>query len=164
MKVEPKEIGVVDLSTLKELGFIPSEERLLRGPVAIYECIEEIPCDVCVWACPFKAVSKSHLTSLPRVDFDRCTGCTLCAAKCPGQAIFVVNLARKDGYAYVSLPYELNPPPRRGAKAVLLSREGRELGIGEVVGFYEDNRTYLVTVKVDRSLALEVRAIRVLEG
>ncbi len=154
--------GVISLDKLSELGYIPPEERLLRGPVAIFECVEEIPCNVCVAACPFKAVMMKRIVDLPRIDFDKCTGCTLCVAQCPGQAIFVVDASKQGGEAYLSLQYDLSDPPKPGDEVTLLSREGTPLGSGRVIKVYRHKRSeaYVVTLAVPRNLMMDVRAFR----
>jgi len=34
------------------MGNFPSEERLLKGFVAVHECYQDIPCNPCVESCP----------------------------------------------------------------------------------------------------------------
>lgn len=159
-----KETGVVDLSTLINMGYVPEEARLRKGPVAIYECVEEIPCNVCVFSCPFNAVSKDKITSLPQVDFSKCTGCGVCVGRCPGLAIFVVDVSKEGGMGYVTLPHELLPAPSRNDEVLLLDREGREVGRGTVVRVYRDKitRSWVVTVSVPKDLVMVVRAIKVI--
>ncbi len=155
---EYKRTGIITVNELKRLGLLPSEERLRKGPVAIAECPEQIPCNICVDACPFKAISMNTINDIPRIDWDKCIGCGVCVAKCPGLAIFVVDLSRKDK-ALVTVPHEFLPAPRRGDEVVLLGRDGGRLGRGRVVKVWEYNRTWIVTVEVPRELAMEVRAI-----
>ncbi|MCC6032993.1 MAG: 4Fe-4S binding protein [Desulfurococcaceae archaeon] len=160
-----KESGVVDLDTLARMGYVPSEERLRRGPVAIYECVEEIPCNVCVFSCPFNAVTKNKITDLPKIDFSKCTGCGVCVGRCPGLAIFVVDVSREGDVGYVTLPHELLPAPSKGSEVLLLDREGREVGRGTVTKVYRDKitRSWVVTLSVPKDLVMVVRAIRVIK-
>jgi Fe-S-cluster-containing hydrogenase component 2 len=84
--------GFLSNDELIKLPGFPSKERLDKGPVAIIECAQEIPCNPCVESCPFDAIVISGpITELPRLDASKCTGCGSCIAVCPGQAIFVVN-------------------------------------------------------------------------
>lgn len=155
---EYKKTGVITLEELKQMGLIPPEERLRKGPVAIAECPEEIPCNICVDACPYKAISMETINAIPRIDWDKCTGCSICVSKCPGLAIFVVDLSKQDK-AYVTLPHEFLPIPKKGDEVILLSRYGERVGKGKVVKVWEYNRTWVVTVEVPKELAMEVRAI-----
>jgi len=59
--------GVIELRELKELGLLPPEERLKKGPVAILECPEQIPCNICVSYCGLKAIKMDKITDIPRV-------------------------------------------------------------------------------------------------
>lgn len=160
-----KETGVVDLDTLTKMGYVPDETRLRKGPVAIYECVEEIPCDVCVFSCPFNAVSKNKITDLPQIDFSKCTGCGVCVGRCPGLAVFVVDVSKGEHAGYVTLPHELLPAPSRNDEVVLLDREGREVGRGTVTRVYRDKmtRSWVVTVSVPKDLVMVVRAIKVIK-
>ncbi|KAA0004004.1 MAG: 4Fe-4S dicluster domain-containing protein [Thermoplasmata archaeon] len=153
---EYERTGVISIEEIR----VPSEEQLKRG-VAITECIQEIPCNPCVDACPVNAISMEDINSPPFVDYDRCTGCAQCAAVCPGLAIFVVKL--EDESALITLPYEFLPLPEKGEEVEALDREGRGVGKAIVrrVVKKKDN-TALVTVSVDRKLAMDVRNIRVL--
>jgi Fe-S-cluster-containing hydrogenase component 2 len=74
-----EEDGVLELKDLN----LPSEERLKKGPTAIIECIENIPCDPCVDACPFNAISMEKITDIPEIDYEKCTGCGTCISMCP---------------------------------------------------------------------------------
>ncbi len=157
---EAKKTGVISLKDLEKCGLLPPEERLKKGPVAILECIERIPCDICVDGCPVGAISMKSIIDLPQVDFDKCTGCGNCVLICPGLAAFVVDLSPPDK-ALVTIPHEMLPEPEVGKMAILLTREGKEVGKGKIVRVVERNKTYAVTVEVPKEYAMEVRAVRV---
>lgn len=150
--------GVVELEELARLNMLPPEERLRRGPAAVLECPEMIPCNICVPYCPTRAIRMERLIDLPVVDWERCTGCGMCVAVCPGLAAFVVDLSGED-CDYVTVPHELLPVPRVGEEVILLSRRGERIGRGTVVRAWERNRTYVVTVRVPKGLGMEVRAV-----
>lgn len=158
-----RETGVVDLIELEKLGLLPPPERLRKGPVAILECPEEIPCNICVPYCPTRAISMEGVTGLPRVYWDRCTGCGVCVAVCPGLAAFVVDLSKEDA-DYVTVPHEMLPVPAKGEEVVLLDRWGKRIGKGTVIRVWERNKTYVVSVKAPKGLGMEVRAIWVKRG
>ncbi len=153
-----KETGIISLDELKKLGLLPPEDRLKKGPVVIIECPEEIPCNICVDACPHGAISMEKIYSLPKVDWNKCIGCGVCVPKCPGLAIFVIDASREDK-AYVTLPYELLPPPRKGMNVKLLGRDGRVVGEGYIVKVWNHEKTWVVTVEVPKELVMEVRSI-----
>lgn len=155
-----KETGVISLDEMKKYGLLPSSERLNKGPVAIIECPEQIPCNICASACPFHAISMEKVYEIPRLDENKCIGCGVCVAKCPGLAIFVIDLSRRDK-AYITLPYEMLPKPVKGGKAKLLNREGAVVGEGIIVKAWEYDKTWVVTVEVDKELWFDVRAIRI---
>jgi len=149
--------GYLEVEELRSMGLVPPPERMERGPVAVAECVEEIPCDICAAVCRLGAVSVESLRGRPRIDWDRCTGCGVCVGACPGQAMFVVSLAGGEGR--VTLPYEFLPRLAPGMRVKLLGRRGEELGVGEVERVFEVNKTQVVTVKVPRELVMEVRAV-----
>lgn len=153
-----RETGIIEIDELNTLGLLPPSERFKKGPVAILECPENIPCNICVPFCPTKAISMTGINDLPRVEWNKCTGCGICVAVCPGLAGFVVDLSKKDS-DYVTLPHELLPKPKRGDQVILLNRAGEKVGVGIVERVWERNKTNVVTVRVPKGLGMEVRAI-----
>ncbi len=129
------------------------------------ECVEHIPCNPCASACPRQAITiTGGLTELPRVDFEKCNGCTVCIARCPGLAIFVVNYNYSKTEATVTLPYEMLPRPVVGDKVEALDRSGRNVALGRVVRVQDtkaQDRCAVVTVAVPKHLWNKVRSIRV---
>ena len=101
-------VGFLNSAELKEAGRYPSEERLKKGPVAVIECCQNIPCNPCETACKFGAITVGDLiTNLPVLDESKCVGCGVCLTKCPGLAIFVVD--KSKDMATVSFPFEYLP-------------------------------------------------------
>ncbi|HID24859.1 MAG TPA: 4Fe-4S dicluster domain-containing protein, partial [Thermoplasmata archaeon] len=113
----------------------------------------------CVDACPVNAISMNDINDPPVIDYDRCTGCGTCIAVCPGLAIFLVKIQGDE--AFVSLPYEFLPIPKVGEKVEMLDREGKKRGEAEVMKVKKIGKTAVITVAVDKNLAMEVRNIRV---
>lgn len=154
--------GIISPEELVPL--IPSEDRLKKGPVAIVECIQDIPCDPCVSACPRHAITmKAGITDQPHIDQNVCNGCTLCVASCPGLAIFIVNLAHAPRAATVTLPYEMLPVPKEGEIVQALDRSGKVVGEAKVLKVMKNkkyDRTLTVTIEVPKDQAMNVRAIR----
>ena len=137
---------------------MPIERQLKKG-VAVIECVQEIPCDPCVAICPVNAVSMKDINDIPKVDFDRCTGCKRCVGICPGLAIFVVKTV--DDKALITLPYEFLPVPEDGDTVKALDREGKTRGAAKVMKVNRNGRTTVITIEVEKDLAMEVRNIRV---
>ena len=68
------ETGIPTFDDIKSV--MPSDERFAKGPVVVVECFQEIPCDPCVDACKFNAITKpKDINDLPVVDFEKCNGC-----------------------------------------------------------------------------------------
>jgi len=146
--------GVLSTKDLK----LPSKEHLEKG-VAIIECIQEIPCDPCVASCPVNAISMKNINALPVVDFEKCIGCGKCVGSCPGLAIFVIKI--KDDEALITLPYEFLPVPEVGDTVKTLDRWGKIRCDGKVKRFHKKGKTMVITIKVRKDLAMEIRNIRV---
>lgn len=146
------------------MGNFPSEERLLKGFVAVHECYQDIPCNPCVESCPVHAISMEKLTSPPVIDFDKCTGCGNCVASCPGLAIFLLSL--KNGDAQVTIPYEMINVPEKGEKVDGLDRYGKKVCDAQVVrvvklpSLDKTSKTTLVTLEIPREQLPVVRSFR----
>lgn len=158
-----REDGALELREVKGCPGWPGEECLERRKVAVLECVEDIPCNPCEVACPTGAiVVGAPITNLPRIDGDKCTGCGLCVAVCPGLAIFLVERNRADGRATVTLPFELLPLPRAGDAVRAMDRQGRFLCEATVLKVHDAkkyDRTRVVTISVERRFSDEARAI-----
>ena len=132
-----------------------------KGKIAVVECVEDIPCDPCVTACPTEALTMDSLIGKPVLIPERCEGCGLCIAECPGLAIFVVDFDYTDSEALVMLPYEFLPLPQKGEKVDLLDREGKKCGKGQILKVRtHKNLTTVLSVVVPKNLALTVRNVR----
>jgi Fe-S-cluster-containing hydrogenase component 2 len=160
---EYEKTGTVTLEYLKKLGNVPPEERLRKGPVAMTECVQDIPCNPCSEVCPTKSIHMDNINDRPKIDFDTCIGCTLCMQVCPGLAIFMLDKSKEK--PRLTIPYEMLPMPERGDIVKLLNREGEEIGEGKVVALLFPDKRYksaLVTVEVDDDMLLyEARNLRV---
>lgn len=143
----------------------PSAERLAQGPVAIIECFQRIPCNPCATACRRGAILPfEDINNTPQLEAERCNGCALCVASCPGLAIFVLDMTYDDENALIKIPYEFLPLPRVGATVAALNRAGEKVGRGAVVQVQNPpafDRTALIHLAVAKDLAHEVRNILV---
>lgn len=151
------ENGVLDLTDIRR----PSPERLAKGRVAVIECIQHIPCNPCVDICPQKAIQiPGEITNLPIVDFDKCNGCGLCVANCPGLAIFLVNETFSENSAEVGIPYEFVPLPEKGDIVTALNRAGKPVATAtvlRVVNVARYDRTAIVYLAVPKAMAMDIR-------
>ncbi len=158
-----KNTGIITPEELKNV--LPPQTRLAKGPVAVIECLQDIPCDPCVSACPVKAIQmKSGITDRPQLDFEKCTGCGACVPKCPGLAIFIVNMKQQTaGMATLSLSYELLPVPAKDSEVEALDRSGKALCKARVVRVANPpayDRTAVVTIEIPADRINDIRAIR----
>jgi len=164
VKSTPDNPGVIEEKKLKSSSGYPSAQVLKGKAVVVIECIEEIPCNPCEVACSSGAIKVgTPITNLPVLIPEECTGCGRCIAECPGLAVFVVNLNYSKDKGTVALPYEFLPTPEKGAEVILLTREGKKVGKGEVVKIIPPqrrNHTAVVTVAMDKKLVSGVRTIR----
>jgi len=160
-----REDGALELREVRACPGWPGEGCLDSRKVAVLECVEDIPCNPCEAVCPTGAiVVGAPITNLPRILGEKCTGCGLCVAVCPGLAIFVVDRNHAEGFAAITLPYELLPLPRAGEEVRALDREGRFLCLAKVLRVHEArkyDRTRVVTVSVARRFCDEARGIEV---
>lgn len=146
-------------------GVMPDKERMEKGPVAIAECFQNIACNPCTKACPKKAIQmEPDINARPVINPELCIGCGLCVAKCPGLAIFVVDMTYSEEMALVQLPFEFLPVPRAGQYVCGLNRAGEEQGWFEVIKARnggKENLTWVLSLAVPKALAMEVRNIRI---
>ncbi len=132
-------------------------------PVAVLECWEEIPCDPCVTACKTGAISMSNLSGLPVLEIEKCTGCGLCAAVCPGLAIFILGTDYDEKNGTVTFPYEFLPLPEKGARVTGTDKLGKSVCSVEVIKVVcpsSYRKTNLVTVLVPKEHLDVVRGIK----
>ncbi len=157
--------GALNTKEVQSCPGWPGQDCLDQKRVAVLECVEDIPCNPCEVACPTGAITiGTPITNLPTILGEKCTGCNLCVAICPGLAIFVVEKNYSDEFAAVSLPFELLPLPKEGQIVRALDRAGTFLCQAEVVRVQKAkrfDRTSVVTVCVEREFSDDARSIEV---
>lgn len=156
--------GIPSEEELRNSPGYPAPEAFERGPIAVIECVQEIPCNPCELACAQGAIVVGKpITNLPRFDPEGCTGCGLCLAQCPGLAIFLVHLHYSDEEALVTFPYEYLPRPREGDRVDAVNRAGEVVCQGRVVKVWAArafDQTLVVSIAIPKAFAHEVRGIR----
>lgn len=137
------------------------EATVNRGPKAVIECTEDIPCNPCATCCSKNAITLKgdSIIDLPVIDESLCNGCGICVAKCPGMAIFVVDQDKGE----VSFPYEFLPLPEKGQSVEATDRQGKVICQGEVSRVMQSKQfdhTTVMTIAVPPEYVDEVRGIR----
>ncbi len=142
----------------------PSLERINRGPVAVVECWQKIPCNPCQTACPSGAIRiGDDINEIPRRAEDACTGCGLCVAKCPGLSILIVDGSRSPETVEFRIPYEFLPLPAPGETVIGLDRAGQPICKAKVLKVMNPpafDRTPVISLEVERKYLYEFRNFR----
>ena len=136
------------------------------GLFPVIRCTQEIPCDPCIHVCPkdMIAMKGDEVFGVPEVVGDSCTGCTLCAAVCPGLAITLVDMRSPGADALVTVPFEvLEEQVQTGSVVDAVDVDGAvvaKAAVTKVMRRKAYDRTLLVTLKVPRDEATLVAGFR----
>lgn len=152
--------GYITVEELRNTVTLPSMERMRKGPVAVPECPQRIPCSPCMDICPSGAITMENINDIPVVNYDKCIGCGLCVQICPGLAIFMVGYI--NGKATVTMPYEFIPVPEINEKVILHDRKGEKVGFGTVKSVLSSENvgnTTVITVEIPKELIWDTRHI-----
>ncbi len=127
---------------IQEEPFVPDPERQEARPFVIIDCLYGFACNPCAFACPQGAITKSSTSTIPQIDYDKCTGCMDCVYQCPGLAIFGYGL-KKD---WLFLPIEYTAPEK--AEVYIVDNNGNKLGEGIIERILKKpNKTDIARVK-----------------
>lgn len=163
MKAGVKFTGIPSEEELYSSPGVPSDERLDKGPIAFIECVQEIPCNPCEKACPFGAITVGRpITNLPQLDGEKCTGCGVCIAQCPGLAIFRVHKNYTETTALVDFPYEYLPLPEVGEIVPCGDRSGAYVADGKVISVKNPKAydgTTVIRVEIPKDYCKIIRTI-----
>jgi Fe-S-cluster-containing hydrogenase component 2 len=142
----------------------PSVERINKGPVAVVECYQKIPCNPCQTACPVGAIRiGDDINNIPERDENLCGGCGVCVAKCPGLSIMIVDGSKSADTVEFRIPYEFLPLPEPGETVTGLDRAGQPICkalVKRVMNPASFDRTPVVTLEVDRAYLYDFRNFR----
>jgi Fe-S-cluster-containing hydrogenase component 2 len=157
------EDGIIRVEELEALHLVPPLARLRdKRPIAMIECVQEIPCNSCAMACKLGAIRMENVNAIPTIDYTKCIGCISCIMVCPGQAIFLLKAA--EGLGQITMPYEFRSVPKIGDSVHALDREGKVLGEAKVIRVFPADRndgTALLTIQVPEHWLFTARAISV---
>ena len=151
----------IDVKDLKDKCGFPSMERIKKGPVAIIECPEEIPCNPCETICKKEAIKVGDpITNCPVLYADKCDGCGMCIAICPGLAVFTIDYNYSDDKAAISIPNEMLTLPEKGDTVDALDRNGEVVCEAEVIRVRNpksNDNTAIVTIAIPKEHIDKVR-------
>jgi thioredoxin reductase/Fe-S-cluster-containing hydrogenase component 2 len=130
-------------------------------PIPIIECLQYIPCNPCETSCPSHAIIVGKpITNLPKLVPDKCTGCGMCVACCPGLAIVLLDMTFSNTEALVTIPYEYLPIPQVGDAVDAVNRHGKTLCKAKVIRIRNPKifaGTALVSIAVPKQVAKEIK-------
>jgi len=159
--------GIISKKDLETSPGYPSKKYLKKGPVAVIECTEEIPCNPCETVCKRGAIIVGEpITNLPRIDPEKCNGCGLCIPICPGLAIFLVDATYSKDEAAISFPHEYLPLPKEGDEVEAVNRKGEVVCKGKVLKVRNPksyDHTPVITITIPKKYVDEVRGIKRLQ-
>ncbi len=155
--------GIPSAEELAKAPGVPARSEMNKGPVAVIECVQEIPCNPCEAACPSGAITVgSDITKLPVLDAEKCIGCGNCLAHCPGLAITLVNVNYSETEAAVSFPFEYLPLPKVGDEVNAVNRGGEAVCKGNVLSVrmpQSYKQTCIVTIAIPKKYVEDVRSM-----
>jgi sarcosine oxidase subunit alpha len=135
----------------------------------VIRCVQEIPCNPCVAACPEGLITMGDsIMNLPEYH-GVCLGCGECVTVCPGLAISLVcnDYDPTGEKALLMLPFEfsLDRVPL-GSEVRTVDLEGRPVGTGLVVAVRErpeQDRRHVLLVEVPAAEKLRVAGFTIRE-
>ncbi len=156
--------GVPSKTELMKCPGMPSEEVMRCKKIPRIECVQEIPCNPCEGVCPTGAIYVGdNITDLPILSADKCTGCGLCVANCPGLAITMIDKSKSDTHAIIDFPFEYIPLPNKGDIVKAVGRDGEVLCDGKIINVKKlkaYDSTTVVSMEVPMEFADDVVSMK----
>ena len=156
--------GIPSEEELKNSPGLPTAERMAQGRVACVECVQEIPCNPCESICRFGAITVGEqITSLPVLHGEKCTGCGLCVANCPGLAITILDQNYSETQATIDFPFEYLPLPKEGDTVEAVGRDGMTVCPGTIVKVTKINAyagTAVIRMAIPKEHIMTVRSMK----
>ena len=135
---------------------LPGKERMWSKGFVQIDCLYGFACNPCSFACKYGAIEKSSTSTVPKIDYDKCTGCMRCVYQCPGLAIFGYQLNKN----WLFLPIEYKAG--EGEEVFLVNNNGEILGEGIIEKISKNlNKTNVARVK---ATTLEGEALTEVRG
>jgi glycine/D-amino acid oxidase-like deaminating enzyme/Fe-S-cluster-containing hydrogenase component 2/bacterioferritin-associated ferredoxin len=121
----------------------PTAERAELKAFPVIDCLYGFACNPCTFACPNNAITKNSTSDVPKVDYDKCTGCMECVYQCPGLAIFGMNPKAK--VVFLPIEFAMKAP----TEVFLVDNDGKKIGEGTLQKVLsKPNKTNVAMVKV----------------
>ncbi|MFZ5943565.1 MAG: NADH-quinone oxidoreductase subunit I [Bacillota bacterium] len=159
-----KKSGAPNWEEISNSPGFPKEVYWKKGPVIFMECVEEIPCNPCESSCPRGAIKVGKpITNLPILDAEKCIGCSLCVAACPGLAIYLKDYSYSEKEGTITFPYEYYPLPEKGEEVLLVDEMGNDVCSGIVLKISipkQFNHTPLITASFPKKYFLNVKSMK----
>ncbi|MFA5850751.1 MAG: FAD-dependent oxidoreductase [Bacteroidales bacterium] len=136
--------------------YVPTSERMNAKGFVQIDCLYGFACNPCAFACKYGAITKTSTSTVPQIDFDKCTGCMQCVNQCPGLAIFGYQFNKN----WLFLPIEYKAS--EGSEVFLINNNGEILGEGTIEKILKNNnKTNTARVK---ATTLEGEALLAVRG
>ncbi|WRS26939.1 4Fe-4S binding protein [Oscillospiraceae bacterium MB08-C2-2] len=130
-----------------------------KGRIAVIECVQEIPCNPCEGACKWGAIQiGDHITNLPALIPEKCTGCGICIANCPGLAITVIDNNFSETESSIDFPFEYLPLPKVGDVVEAVNRMGESVCRGRILAV-KRSKAFVGTTVVSMAVPKEYQDI-----
>ena len=130
--------------------------------VPLIRCVQEIPCNPCIEACPKKFISMEE-SILTCPDFSgECMGCGQCVLACPGLAINLLynDYSTSGKKSLLMMPFEfVDEVVPLGKEVTTTDMEGQVIGKGKVIAVRKGERQgcrKLLFVEIPESDKLKV--------